>query len=101
MSAYDEHVMYTKLRGLEFDGYGVPNHTQHCLENYYYYKLEPGGFMTALLSGYDIDHVTAMADNQNQLAVPEIIRFVQEQLPDESFGSREKVKKWVHSRFEG
>ena len=99
MSAYDEHVMYTKLRGLEFDGYGVPSHTQHSLRNYYFYKLEPGGFMTALLSGYDIDYITSLADHQNQAALSEIQRFVQEQLPDESFGSREKVKKWVHSRF--
>jgi len=99
MSAYQEHVVFAMLRGLDFDGYGVPTHTQRCLEHYYFYKLEPGGFMTAVLSSAPVDYCATLADGENSKALDEIQRFVQEQLPEESFGSREKVKKWVNSRF--
>jgi len=99
MSAYDEHVMYTKLRGLEFDGYGVPAHTQRSLENYYFYKLEPGGFLGSLIAGVETHYLEGLADHINQPAIAEIQRFVQEQLPPESFGSFQAVKKWVNSRF--
>jgi len=99
MSAYQEHVLFATLRGLDFDGYGVPGHTQHSLENYYFYKLEPGGFLGSLIAGESYHYLEGLADHTNQPAIPEIQRFVREQLPEEAFGSQEKVKKWVHSKF--
>ena len=100
MSAYQEHVLFATLRGLDFDGYGVPGHTQHSLKNYYFYKLEPGGFLGSLIAGVETHYLEGLADHTNRPAIPEIQRFVREQLPPESVGSFQAVKKWVNSRFE-
>ena len=100
MSAYEEHVLFAKLRGLNFEGYGVPDHTQHSLQNYYFYKLEPGGFLGSVLADADDTYLEGLADHINRPAIPEIKRFVREQLPPESFGSRKAVSKWTYSRFE-
>jgi hypothetical protein len=100
MGAYQEHVLFATLRGLEFEGYNVPTHTQQSLENYYFYKLEPGGFLGSLIAGDSTHYLEGLADHWNRPAIPEIQRFVREQLPPESFGSWQALKNWINSRFE-
>jgi len=104
MSKYDEHVLYAKLRGLDFEGYNIPDHTRHSLEYYYYYKIGPGNFLGSLLadaeSDKDNEYLNNAADQHNRPAILEIKRFVRDQLPPESYGSHNKVKLWEYSRFE-
>lgn len=100
MSKHDEYVLYAKLRGLDFEGYNIPSHTKYSLENYYFYKLEPGGFLGSLIAGDSTHHLEGLADQLNRPAIPEIQRFVRKQLPPESFGSWQTLKNWINSRFE-
>lgn len=104
MSKYDEYVLYAKLRGLDFEGYNVPGHTKQSLENYYFYKLEPGNFLGSLLADAESDldnpYLNGAADSLNRPLIHEIKRFVRDQLPPESFGSHNKVKLWAYSRFD-
>ena len=105
MSAYEEYMLYAKLRGLDFDGYNIPIHTKHSLENYYYYKLGPGNFLGSLLadalSDEENKYLYNAADYLNRPAIPEIKRFVRDQLPPESYGSHNNVKLWEYSRYDG
>lgn len=105
MSAYEEYMLYAKLRGLDFEGYNIPSHTQHSLEYYYYYKIGPGNFLGSLLadalSDEDNEYLNNAADQYNRAAISEIKRFVRDQLPPESYGSHNKVKLWEYSRFTG
>lgn len=105
MSAYEEYILYAKLRGLDFEGYNIPAHTQQCFKDYYFYKLRPGGFLGSLLadalSDEENKYLNNIADQWNRPAIPEIKRFVREQLPPESYGSHNKVALWEYSRYNG
>lgn len=90
-----EFDTYTKLRGLDFEGYGVPIHTEGALERYFFYRLDPGSFVTAMLIG-DLERARYRADTINKIAIPEIDRFIREQIPEEARGSIKAVNDWIY-----
>lgn len=90
-----EFDTYTKLRGLDFKGYGVPTHTQGSLERYFFHRLDPGSFATAMLIG-DLERAQYRADTINKIALPGIDRFIREQIPEEARGSIEAVNEWIY-----
>jgi hypothetical protein len=90
-----EFDTYTKLRGLDFEGYCVPIHTQGSLERYFFHRLDPGSFVTAMLVG-DLERAQYRADTINKIAIHEIDRFIREQIPEEARGSIEAVNDWIY-----
>lgn len=57
-------------------------------------KIEPGGFLRAVLEG-DLYNACGRADIENQQRLYHIIRYICSTVPIESYGSPEKVKKWL------
>lgn len=85
--------MTTTFDSTSFDGYNVPLHTQGSLLRYVNDRCRPGGFVEAILAG---DHSLAQnrADTENQISFNEIIRWIDEQMPEGIWGSYQKVQQW-------
>lgn len=92
---HPDQETFNKLRGLDFDGYGVPDHTKLCLENYFYHGLQPGSFMTAMLRG-DYEFAANLADEQNWRSIDEIRRFIEEQIPEDIRGNDRNMRAWIY-----
>jgi hypothetical protein len=89
--------IYTALKGLTFEGYMVPEHTQGSLMRYFYNRYNPGSFGVSILAG-DIELAGHRADHINSQYIEEIDRWIKEQLPEECHGSYEKVYAWCSNR---
>jgi hypothetical protein len=68
------------------------------LENLEAYKKSqsphPGGFLTAVLENNLVEAVHR-ADSDSLKALPAIVAYVWEELPGNSWGTPEKVEKWL------
>jgi hypothetical protein len=98
MSHNTEDAVYAALVEPDFDSYALYDHTKHALKNYVYYRLAPGSFLTAVLTGESVDHCLALADAWNRKGIEEIFRFVNEQLPPSIHGSPQAYIDWVWRR---
>lgn len=92
-----EQETFNKLRGLDFEGYGVPDHTQQCLENYFFYGLPPGSFMEAMLRG-NYERAYGLADQYNKYSFDEIRRFIEEQIPEDIRGNHQRMQDWIYGK---
>ena len=76
----------------------IPAHTKAALDRYVNDRLLPGGFLTAVLSN-DLFGAVGSADSENLAALPEIVRYVYNELPANSWGSKDKIWRWVEDKF--
>ena len=85
---------------LDITGYEdrVPAHTLAALERYVERKYMPGGFLTSVLCN-DLFGAVCRADLENLPALPAICEFVYNRMPSESWGSQEKMWKYVEDTF--
>jgi hypothetical protein len=67
------------------------------LSRYITHRIPTGDFLTAVLENNLLETVS-YADNDNILVIPEIVRFCYNNLPSLSWGSPEKVQKWLERR---
>lgn len=90
----EEAQTYVALQGgLSFEDYAVPEHTQGSLLRYFNYHYEPGGFVTSVLA-MDYETANARADSWNKHFIDDIFRWVKDNMPEECYGSYEKVHAW-------
>ncbi len=73
----------------------VPSHTIEALENYWIHGWEPGGCLTAILSG-DLYNAAARADKWNLDALGHIAVYIAREAPDYSWGSAKVVREWCN-----
>lgn len=64
------------------------------LRLYLEHGIEPGGFLMAVLSN-DLVGAFSKADNENLQILDEIVKYVYNNLPSNSWGSREIVSTWL------
>ncbi len=76
----------------------IPAHTKAALDRYVEHKMLPGGFLMAVLSN-DLFGAVGRADSENLLALPDIVRYVYNQMPADSWGSRDQIFKFVETAF--
>lgn len=76
-----------------FEGYTVPAHTQAALMRYVNQGFMPGGFLTAVITN-DLFGAVSRADEMNIQALPEIVKFIYNEIPMAAVGSTEKMDKW-------
>lgn len=76
----------------------IPAHTKAALDRYVNDRLLPGGFLTAVLSN-DLFGAVGQADSENLAALPEIVRYVYNELPSGSWGSKDRIWRWVEDKF--
>jgi len=76
----------------------IPQRTKDSLDRYVNDRILPGGFLTKVLSN-DLFGAIGQADKENLESLPEIVRYIYNQLPADSWGSRDMVYKFVEEKF--
>ena len=78
----------------KFDNSVISDYMQTALTNYFVHRLEPGGFLTALLSG-DLYGAVTRADHCNSSLFCEIAKWIYWNAPRGSWGSPDAVRGWL------
>lgn len=76
----------------------IPAHTKAALDRYINDRILPGGFLTAVLSN-DLFGAVGKADSENLAALPEIVRYIYNEVPSSSWGTKDIIWKWVEGKF--
>lgn len=76
----------------------IPAHTKAALDRYVNDRILPGGFLTAVLTN-DLFGAVGYADSTNLAALPDIVRYVYNELPSGCWGSRDVMWKWINEKF--
>ena len=72
----------------------IPEHTLAALDRYVNHRLQPGGFLTAVLSN-DLFSAVGRADSQNKLVLAEICQYIYNEVPGNAWGSYDAVRKYL------
>jgi hypothetical protein len=75
----------------------IPEHMRESLKNYIEHGIQPGHFITAVLSN-DLKGAISRADSINQLALADYIRWLYNYAPQECWGSGAHVVDWIKKR---
>ena len=75
--------------------HGLPDVSQEALKNYFLYALQPGGFLTSLLSCDPWPDVISRADHWNKPILGKYLNWLQEFAPAGSWGSPDIVADWL------
>lgn len=88
--------VYTSLYPLDFTGYVLYDDTMQSIQNYYYHKLEPGGFVYAMLCN-DFVGAAMRADSWNKEKLVDYAMWLANRMPPAAWGSKERVDAWLRS----
>lgn len=77
----------------------IPAHTLAALDRYVNHRLQPGGFLTAVLSN-DLFSAVGRADSQNKLALAEICQYIYNEVPGNAWGSSDAVRNYLKGQAE-
>ena len=72
-----------------------PDLTYGSLHRFVVHGIEPGGFLTAVLSN-DLQGACGNADEENLDALPGIVAFIYNRVPSSSQGSLDRVHEWMN-----
>ena len=72
----------------------IPEYTKAAIDRYVNDRLQPGGFLTAVLTNNLMD-AHNRADDQNSAAMEDILKYVYWEIPSLAWGSEEKVAAWL------
>lgn len=71
----------------------IPTSTLNILDNWARFGYECGGFLAAVLEN-DLAGAAARADHINIKIIPDIVKYIYNELPADCWGSPEAVKGW-------
>ena len=74
--------------------YDVPVPTLGAIQRYVKNRLQPGGFLSAVLR-HDLFEATFQADEQNLQSLTDIVLLIHNHAPAESHGSSERIRYWL------
>jgi len=72
----------------------VPEHTIGSIDRYIDQRIEPGGFLRAVLEN-NLKEAMGRADSINREALFDIVAYLYNCVPTTCWGSPEKVKDWL------
>ena len=72
----------------------IPALTMGAINRYVNEGLPPGSFVTAVLCN-DLFNAIGTADEDNIVALPEIVRYVYNELPGGAWGNLNKMNAWM------
>ena len=78
-----------------FDGYDMTEQSKESMYNYFVHGLEPGSFMTAVLSN-DLFGAASRADFVNRKLLYGYTLWLMNYAPYQSYGSPEAVQGWLN-----
>lgn len=79
--------------------YPVPEIIRDSLERYLNNKIPAGGFLTAVLEN-NLCEAFARADSFNSANMKNIVGYIYNNIPNNSWGSKEKVATWLNNKNE-
>ena len=82
------------LAGMNINYTGLPESVRGCLKRYIEDKIQPGGFVTAVLSN-DLFGAFGAADHINRPLVGDIVAWIYNNAPMGCWGSRKRVREWL------
>lgn len=74
-----------------------PERLAAALRRYVDDRIATGGFLKACLEN-DLLQAACTADDECRLCLPEIMRYIANELPSACWGSRYKVKEWLRGK---
>jgi len=77
----------------------ISNNTKESLERYVNHRIQPGGFLTAVLSN-DLFGAVTRADRENKLALSEICQYIYNEVPSNAWGSSDAVHNYLKGQAE-
>lgn len=72
----------------------IPEHTRGGVIRYIQDRIEPGGFLMAVLEN-NLKEAIGRADHINRSALNDIVSYFYNFAPSTCWGSPEKVKAWI------
>ena len=81
----------------DFLSYQLPRSTWPAMRRYLFSGVEPGHFLTAVLTNNLLDSCNR-ADDENILLLPNYIKFLYNCVPGNAWGSAEAVTAWIENR---
>jgi hypothetical protein len=76
----------------------IPQATLDSLDRYVNHKLMPGSFLTAVLSN-DLFGAVGRADSENLAALPDLVKYIYNNVPSAAWGNRDTVWRYVEDKF--
>ena len=77
----------------------IPEHMRRGVEDYVENGLKPGDFLVSVLENNFVDSI-ARADSINKYRLYDWAKFLYEEMPIGSWGSKEKVEAWMKKKRE-
>lgn len=90
-------IKINTAEGYMFDMQRVPDHTAAALDAYINDRLQPGGFLSAVLSN-DLRRSLELADWQNKANLYAIVSYLHWEAPSNCWGSPKKVTDWLQGK---
>lgn len=72
----------------------IPDYTKRAIDRYVVQHIPTGSFLKAVLSN-DLIETIARGDSENLLQLPEIVRYLWNNVPQGCWGSKENYEKWI------
>lgn len=73
----------------------IPKHMMESLDLYVSHRIQPGGFLTALLEN-NLSEAVGRADHINIELIPTYCSYMYNMMPSDSWGSPELVSKYLN-----
>ena len=77
-----------------FQTYEIPEGMRSGLDLYVNYRINPGGFLTAIIQN-DLMNAVGLADDANMSNIPAFVNYFYNHAPSTCWGSPEKMKAWL------
>lgn len=74
---------------------GIPENLWHGLECYFVHRIQPGGFLTAVLEN-DLHGACQRADGTSRTVLWELSAWLFNHAPGGSYGTPQRVRAWLN-----
>jgi hypothetical protein len=91
--------LYQTLQTFKHNNETIPEYMHGGIVRYIENKLQPGDFLTGILTN-DLYKAVAHADDTNKYLLFVYVVFFYNYAPSECWGNIEKVKKWLNKDYE-
>ena len=86
------------MNKLDFSGYNLPEHTEGALRRWVENGIYPGGFLESVLTN-DLFGAVGQADRRNIAALPDIVTFIYNRVPQGAWGSKKIMQEYAEKFF--
>lgn len=83
--------------GYQFREFEIPDRMMNGIDNYVNHRLEPGGFLSAIIENNLVSAIFR-ADDENIRNIPAYVAYFYNEVPSVCWGSREKMKEWLNGQ---